>query len=189
VAEDRVDDVERVVVDKGALLLEVHDHPASRARNLPERRRCSSDEDHEHAGADRVLGEVLLGDQVLALAGLAVDDRDPPRLGPGSHPAREAACHTHEVGVVEILVAVAVPPSPPDSEAAWRVPDREVGIEHDPIHAVVAPLEQILIPVAEVITHAATVDPHSPVVSSCPKGPRSRACLGSGVDLLDPRNS
>ncbi|MGA2803596.1 MAG: hypothetical protein ABSF89_04280, partial [Acidimicrobiales bacterium] len=48
---------------------------------------------------------------------------------------------------------------------------------------------QILIPVAEVITHAATVDPHSPVVSSCPKGPRSRACLGSGVGLLVPSNA
>lgn len=64
------------------------------------------------------------------------------------------------------------------------MPDREIGVEDDPVQAVVAAVEQFSIPLTEVIGHGLAVGLHSPVVPSCPKGPRSRACLGSGVEVF-----
>ncbi len=61
----------------------VADDTAGRAGDLPDRRHRAGHEDQKHAPVHGVRREVLLGDLVLALAALAVDDRDPVCLGPG----------------------------------------------------------------------------------------------------------
>jgi hypothetical protein len=55
------------------------------------------------------------------------------------------------------LVAVVVPAPPPEPEPARVVPEREVGVEHDPVHTVVAAGQQIAVPLTEVIGHPRTV--------------------------------
>ena len=97
---------------------------AARTRNTP--------------GPTAWLVQVLLGDQVLALPGLAVDHRDAVRVRPGLDPAGEPARHPHQVRVVQLLVAVAVQPPPPAPEPARVMPQREIGVQHDPVHAVIA---------------------------------------------------
>jgi hypothetical protein len=57
-----------------------------------------------------MCGQVLLSDQVLALPGRAVDDRDPVRGRPGLHPAGEPAREPHQVRVVQVIVGAAVRP-------------------------------------------------------------------------------
>jgi hypothetical protein len=87
-------------------------------------------------------GEVFLSDPVLALPGLAVDHRNSigraPRLDPPGEP--------HQVRVVQLIIAAVVQPPPPAPEPARPAPEREVGLQHDPVDAVVAAAQQIAIP-------------------------------------------
>ena len=76
VAPGRVHDVKRVVVHIRGLLRQAGDGAAGRAGDLPHARRGLRGQHQEHSRAHLVGGQVLLGDQVLALPGLAVDDRD-----------------------------------------------------------------------------------------------------------------
>ena len=122
-----VHDVEAVVVDVRRLLRDVADHPGGlRAADLPHARRRLRGQDQEHPRPGRrVRGQVLLGDQVLALPGLAVDHRDAVGLAPRLDPAGEPARHPHQVRVVQLLVGAVVQPPPPGPEPARVVPQRE----------------------------------------------------------------
>ena len=81
--------------------------------------------------------------------------------GPGPDPPREPARQPHQVSVVQhrIRLGLAAPDQapPPGPEPARRVPHRVVGIEHDPVHAVIPAGQQIPIPRSEVISHPPTV--------------------------------
>ena len=70
---------------------------------------------------------------------------------PGLDPPREPTRHPHQVGVVQLGVAVAVSASPPGAEPTRVVPEREERVEHDPVHAVVAARHQIRIPQAALV--------------------------------------
>src|SRR6266571_5781896 len=61
----------------------------------------------------------------------------PGGRGIGPHPAGEPAREPHHVGVVQVLLGAAVQPPPPGPEPARIVPQRIVGVQHDPVHAVV----------------------------------------------------
>ncbi len=162
----RVHDVKRVVVDEGPLLGQVPDHPAvRRAGHLPHRRHRARHHDQEHPRTHRVGREVLLGDLVLALAALAVDDRDPVRPGRGPHPAGEPPGHPHQMRVVQQVLAPVVQTPPPHPEPARCVAQRVVGIEHDAVHAVIAAAQKIAVPLTEPISH------HGRFPSTAPKGP------------------
>jgi hypothetical protein len=171
VAPVGVHQVKRVVVDERFLLLQVGDRSLRRAADLPHRRNGAGDQDQKHPGAHLVAGQVVLGDAVLALAAGAVHHRDPVGHGEGSHPAGEPPGQPDQMGVVQLLVTTAVPASPPHPEPTRRVPDREVGVEHHPVHTVVAAGQQIPVPFTESIDHPldgrrATSPP------TAPKGPR-----------------
>jgi hypothetical protein len=178
-----VPDVERVVVDEGSLRGQVRDLPGAGAGDLPDRGDRAGDQNQEHPAVDVMFCEVVLGDLVLALAAPAVDDRDPVRGGRGPDPAGEPPGHPHQVRVVELLI-VAVQPPPPGPEPARVMPQRKVGVEHDPVHAVVAARQKIAIPLTEPV--AEPVDHRRRFPSAAPpgatgSGPRpgtGLACLG-----------
>jgi len=179
-----VHDVERVVVDVGGLLGDVADHAAGRAANLPHRRRRAGDQDQEHPRSHRVGGQVGLGDAVLALPAAAVDDRDAVGLGEPAHPAAEPARHPHQMGVVQLLLGVVVQAPPPHPKPARVVPQREVGVEHDPVHAVVSAGQQLAVPLAQLI-HGGRVPAARPRPGAAPSGATgSERRLGSGVGFL-----
>ncbi len=162
----RVHDVKRVVVDEGPLLGQVPDHPAvRRAGHVPHRCHRARHHDQEHPRPDRVGREVVLGDLVLALAALAVDDRDPVRAGRGPDPAGEPPGHPHQMRVVQQVLAPVVQTPPPHPEPARCVAQRVVGIEHDAVHAVIAAAQKIAVPLTEPISH------HGRFPSTAPKGP------------------
>ena len=103
------------------------------------------------------LRQVLIGDPVLALPGLAVDHRDAVRGRPGPHPAGEPARQPHQVRVIQLRVRIAVPAPPPGPEPARAMAQRVVRVQHDPVHAVVRAGQQVPVPSGEVIGHAPTV--------------------------------
>ena len=96
-------------------------------------------------------GQVRLGDAVLALPGLTEDHRHAVGRAPGLNPPGEPTRHPHQMHVVQLGVAVVVQSSPPGTQPARLIPEREERVEHDPIHAVIAVGHQIRIPQAELV--------------------------------------
>ena len=82
-----------------------------------------------------VAGQVVIRDLVLGVADLAVHDRNALGLASCPHASGEAAGHPHQVSIVELVIA-AVEGPPPGPEAARGVAHPEVGVDHDPVHAV-----------------------------------------------------
>src|SRR5206468_378666 len=102
--------------------------------------------------------EVFLGDAVLAFTTSAVDDRNALRPGKAMHSPTEATSHPHQVRVIEIVFGAVVQTPPPLAKAASRVTQRVERVENDAIDAVVAALQQVAIPLAEVVGHPARVN-------------------------------
>src|SRR6266849_951786 len=124
----------------------------------------------------RMRAKVLLRDQVLAFPRRAVDHRDGVAGGPGPDPPGEPARQAHQVSVVQhrIRLRVTAPdqPPPPGPEPARAAAQRIVGVQHDPVHAVIRAGQQPRIPRREVISHALNVPLSSLTVRrTAPKGP------------------
>jgi hypothetical protein len=171
-----VHDVEAVVIDVRALAGQVADHRAVRGpAHIPHHRRGPGDQHHEHSRPYRMGAQVLLRDQVLAFPRRAVDHRDGVAGCPGPDPPGEPARQAHQVSVVQHRIALGVTTPdqapPPGPEPARRVPHRVVGIEHDPVHAVIRAGQQARIARREVISHPPTVGPRRPSRQpDCPEG-------------------
>src|ERR1019366_6854386 len=171
VCPGRVHDVEGVVVDVLPGLVQVADYPRPGPFDLPHDGRRPGHQDQEHAHSDRVLTQILFGDPVLALPGLAVDYRHLVRLGPGPYPPGDPPGQPHQVRVVQLFVAVLVPATPPHPKPARVGSQRVVGVEHDPVHSVVAAGQQVTVTFTEFISHLQTVRRPAPVTRTAPKGP------------------
>ena len=157
-----VHDVEAVVIHVRALAGQVADHRAVRGpAHIPDHRRGPGHQDHEHSRPHRMGAQVFLRDQVLAFPRRAVDHRDGVSGGPGPDPPREPPRQAHQVSVVQhrVRVGVTAPdqPPPPGPEPARRVAHRVVGIQHDPVNAVIRAGQQARITPREVISHPPTV--------------------------------
>jgi hypothetical protein len=70
-------DVEGVAVDEGRFLGQVGHQPAGRAGDIPDQGDRAGHQDQEHPAVHGVLGEVLLGDLVLALISVSESGWDP----------------------------------------------------------------------------------------------------------------
>jgi hypothetical protein len=124
---------------------------------------------------------MLLGELVLAHAGLTVKERNPVTPGEGMNPPAEAARHPQQVLLIQGLVGPGQL-APPVAKPAAGLPERVIAGEHDPIWAVVSPLQQLLIVVGKVIVefHAGSV--RAPSRSSkVLRGRRPRASGASDV--------
>jgi hypothetical protein len=185
VSPGRVHDVEGVVVDELPGLLQVADRPGPLGPlHLPYRCRSTSHQDQKHADPNRMVAEVVLGDPVFAVPGSAVDHWHPVGAGPTADPAGEPAGQPHQMGVIQRVVAVVVPTPPPGAEPAWVVTQRIVGVQHDPIHAVIAAGQQAGVACAELI-HPPTVKRSAAPDQSCPEGAtHSGRSPGTGVAIL-----
>ena len=113
---------------------------------------------------------MLLGDLVLALPGPAVDHRDAIGLAPRLDAAGEPARHPHQVRIVQVVVRTVVPAPPPRPEPTRVMAQREEGVQHDPVHAVIAAGQQVPVPLAP----AAPAHPPAPVKMVMPQIPAPR---------------
>ena len=120
-----------------------------------------------------VLVSVFFSDVVLALAHRTVDDRNIVRFGIAANATAETAGQPHQVGIFEGFVRPGQRP-PPHTKAARTMPHAEVGVQNDPIHAVVAAAQQILIESAQSIGHRGTLE-ELRVFETAPKGPLFRS--------------
>src|SRR6266545_2465192 len=167
--------MERIVIDVRQLLGQM-DAATARALDVPHRGHRTADEDHEQPTADGVLGEIVLGDVMLAVSATAVNDWDVVRLGEASHAAAKATSQTHEVRVVKLFIGATHQRPPPHAKPAGGVAQRVVGVQDDPIDAVVRPVQQVGIPRAQLVTHQARLDEPAPV-----RGHSSRTVVPEGA--------
>jgi hypothetical protein len=86
--------------------------------------------------------------------------------------------------VVQLLITTAMQPPPPHPKPARVMTQREVGVEHDAIHAVIAAGQQIAIAFGELVKHRDTVviypyrDHRRPTL---PQGPSLPSAVSDGT--------
>ena len=120
--------------------------------DVPYRGLGATHEDEKQPLGDLGLGQIFLGDVVLTFPHGAVDDRNIVRFRITAKAATEATRHPHQMSVVQGVIG----PSqglPPYMKAPGRMSHTEVSIQNDPIDAIVAAGEKILIEVAESVCH------------------------------------
>ena len=166
VAPIGIQDVKGVVVHVGhrGLALEV-----MVGADVPHRGPSAADQNQKQPAGDLGLGQVFLGKVVLALSDRTVDDRNAVGFGIAAHATAETACHAHQVGVVQRVIRSGQRP-PPQTEPAGTMPHREISIQHDPVHAIVAAAQQILVQSAQPIHDGGHATSTAPSISNCPEG-------------------
>src|SRR3984893_16334679 len=100
----------------------------------------------------RASGAIFCGNVVLALPHRTVDDRNIVRFGIAANATAETAGQPHQVGIFEGFVRPGQRPPPPPKPTG-TMPHAEVGVQNDPIHAIVAAAQDILIQSAQPICH------------------------------------
>jgi hypothetical protein len=73
---DRVQDVEEVVVDKTVTLAQIPNPTIGCVADIPHQAGGSADQHQKETAEFRVLGQVLLGDEVFAFPRTATDERN-----------------------------------------------------------------------------------------------------------------
>ncbi len=101
-------------------------------------------------------GQIILGDLVLAVARRAVFHWNMVRFSPSPQPTAEPARHTHQVCVIELLIA-AVERPPPAAEPAAIHALWKICVENDSIHAVIRAFEEICVLLGQRVRHEAII--------------------------------
>jgi len=139
------------------------------AADIPHRCLRPSDQDQKQALRDLRLGQIFFGKIVLALPCRTVDQRNAVGFGVTANATAEAAGQPHQVGVFQRLIRSGQRP-PPDTEPTRIMSHAEVGVKDDPIDAVVAAAQQILIESAQPVRHGRQVTRALSPASNCPAG-------------------
>jgi hypothetical protein len=105
-----------------------------------------------------MAGQVLLGNVMLALTPTTIYDGNLVSFGEATDSTAEPTGHPHQMGVVQLLVGAVHQTPPPLTEATSRVAQRVVGVQNDSIDTVKAPLQQVAVPLRQLIGHCTTVD-------------------------------
>ena len=183
VAPVRIKNMKGVVVDLGHRLFAFQMTGSS---DLPNRSLGATHQDEKQSPGDLGLGEIILGNVVFSFPTGAVNDRNTVGFGIAAKTTTETTGQAHQMGVVQGVIGPGQG-SPPDMESARRMPHTEVRTQNDPIYAIVAAGEKILVKVTESICHSGTlwafpwpVQPHSGFLAwllafAAPKGPLFRS--------------
>lgn len=128
--------------------------------DLPDRGLGATHQDKKQALGDLGLGQIFFCEVVFPFPHGAVDDRNIVRFRMAANAATEATRHPHQMNVVQGLVG-ASQGLPPDMKSPGRMSPSEISIQNDPIDAIVAAGEKILIEVAQSIRHRSEDYRHS----------------------------
>jgi hypothetical protein len=83
--------------------------------------------------------------------------RDLVGVSPTPYATGKSAGHPHQMRVVQQLIGVLMQPPPPHPKPTRVMPQREVGVQQDAIHAVIAARQQIPVTFGELINHRGTL--------------------------------
>ena len=137
---------------------------------------CATDQDEKQALGDPRLGQIFLGEVVLALPCRTVDHGNVVGFGITANATAEPAGQPHQVGIFERLIRSGQCP-PPHTEPARIMAHAEVRIQNNAIDAIVATAQQILIESAQPVRHGRQVKGTLPQLQTAPQGPLFRSLV------------
>src|SRR4029077_10562451 len=105
----------------------------------------------------------------LALPDWTVDHRNAMGFGVSTHATAEPAGQPHQESVFERLIRSSQRP-PPHPEPARIMAHAEIGVQNDPVDAIVADAQQIAIESGQAVRHARHGIGRLPSASNCPAG-------------------
>src|SRR5262245_57409477 len=115
------------MIDKRRLLAERQAFLA-RTSDLPHRCNGARDKNQKESSLDRVVGQVILSNVMLALTPATINDWNLVSFGESTYSTAEPTGHPHQMGVVQLLIRAVHQASPPLTEATSRVAQRVVGV-------------------------------------------------------------
>ena len=138
-----IHDVKRIMIHiRIGLFFANVDLPVIEVFNLHHRGWSPVDEDAKNTLEQRIFGDILLGNVVLAITGLAINQWNLVFLGIGTDATAEATGKAHQVGVVKILIATGQP-APPGAEAAAGLSQDKVCVDTDAIDAIICAVKML----------------------------------------------
>src|SRR5579871_4860163 len=111
---------------------------------------------------DGVAGQELFGNGVLALTSAAVDHGNLAGFGEAAYSTTEASRHGHQMGIVQVFAGAIHQASPPLPKAAGRVAQRVVGVQNEAIDTVIGTLQQVSIPLGQLVGLGTRVNRSAP---------------------------
>ena len=157
------------------------------AANFPHGSHGPRDQDQEQALDRRMGGQVLFGNLVFPFASITLDHGDTVGFGKGPQAAAEAARHADQMSVIQLLVRAVPQPAPPRAETTGRMQERVVGVQHDPIHTIVAAFEKRMVTFGQRVRHGWHpwgLFPTEPHATLCHAGSEDRATLASDLSAV-----
>src|SRR4249919_118700 len=136
------------------------DPTVSIALDFPYRSRSVAFDHEKQAAKFRLVGLVRLRQFVLAVACLRLDDGNTLLGAERMEAARKGPRHFAQMFIVEIRI-VAIQTSPPRAHAASRLSQWIESVQHNTVHAVVGPLQQLGVVLRKLIGRDHTKAPHS----------------------------
>jgi hypothetical protein len=116
--------------------------PVSIAPHVPDQRRRAIHQHEKNPGLLQIARQEFFGHVVLAFSRRTIDDVNMLLLRAGAHTAAESAGRAHQISVVECVV-VALQVAPPRSKSPATARQRNIGIQDDPVDAIVLADQQI----------------------------------------------
>src|SRR6185437_6634767 len=107
---------------------------------------------------------VLLSNLVFLFSVPTASDRYVVSESPGTQTTPEPPGHSHQMSIVEVVVgSIQLPP--PDSKSRRTLCESKIGIQHDPIHAIIGAVHEIRVHPAQSIWHTRSMLANS--ISCC----------------------
>jgi len=146
----RVKNVERIVIDKRILPSQVNHCATFGPLHIPNWGRRTSDQDQKYPGVAGFRRKISLSDFVFPLSWLTVDHRNLMGFGIPTNTTTQPPRHSHQMGIVQLIIRTHQSP-PPGTKTACSLSHLKVGVQDNPIHAIIGGFQQALIILAKLI--------------------------------------
>ena len=127
------------------------------AADVPYRGLSTANENQKQALRDLRIRKVFFRKLVLTLPHRTIYNRNAFGLRIGTKTAAETARQAHQMSIVQRFIRSSQRP-PPQTKATWIMPHAKVGIQHDPVYAIVAASYQIRISITQRVRHVSQLN-------------------------------
>jgi hypothetical protein len=147
-----VHDVEVIVIDVGVSASQVLNSSIFALLHMPGWSRGSAYQNQKQPFEFWASWQMFLGNLMFSCPSLAVNDGYPMFLTVGSYTTTESSRHSHQMFIVQIFITP-MQVTPPQPKATCNVPRPKIGIQHDAVRAIVNPIQQFSVSLAQVVHH------------------------------------
>jgi hypothetical protein len=147
-----VHDVEVIVIDVGVSASQVLNSSIFAFLHMPSWGRGSAYQNQKQPFEFWVCWQMFLCNLMFSCPSFAVNDRYPMFLTVGSYTTTESSRHSHQMFIVQIFITP-MQVTPPQAKTSRNVPSPKIGIQDDAVRAIVNPIQQFSVILAQVVYH------------------------------------